>query len=200
MKSKIFMLIFSLTAISVFHGFILAPANVKANEHHGAHVHGIARLNIALEEKTLFIEFISPAANITGFEYTPQIREDRNIVKKAIEQLKNGEKLFVLSKNAGAALSQSNVDAQQAADTGEDHHGQDMEESNDEKEGHSHHEHHSDFKAVYRFLCKKPEKLKSIDVMLFGLFKGIEKIQAQVLTPAGQTHVTLTPEEYRIDL
>jgi len=53
-------------------------------------------------------------------------------------------------------------------------------------------------KAEYHFVCKKPEKLLSIDVMLFSVFPGIEQIKVQLLTDTKQTALELTAKKKKI--
>jgi hypothetical protein len=74
------------------------------------------------------------------------------------------------------------------SDHGHEHDGQ----------GKDSHEQHSDISIEYRFHCKTPGKLKSIDVMLFKYFTKLQKIKVQVLTQARQTAVELTPENTKI--
>ena len=60
------------------------------------------------------------------------------------------------------------------------------------------HETHSEFRAEYHFLCKKPEKLAYIDVMLFNVFSGIEHIEVQLLTVNKKTALELTAKKKKI--
>jgi len=182
--------------------FIVYGLNVQSvcseERHHGSHVHGIAHINVALEKNELYIEVKSPAANIVGFEHSPGNEKEKRAVKEAVETLKAGEKVFKLTSRAGAILKEADVT------TGHE----DEAHNDDEHEKHDagHHEHakkdhdeyHSDFKAVYRFYCKHPDKLKYLDVNLFEQFKGIEKIEVQVLTETKQTALELTPQKNKI--
>jgi Protein of unknown function (DUF2796) len=49
----------------------MALADEAERREHGAHEHGVAELNLALDGKELWIEFSSPAVNLVGFEHTP---------------------------------------------------------------------------------------------------------------------------------
>ena len=40
-----------------------------------SHIHGIVEMNLAVEGSQLYIELISPAANIVGFEHAPSTDE-----------------------------------------------------------------------------------------------------------------------------
>jgi hypothetical protein len=60
----------------------------KEYRHHEAHQHGISHMNVAFEENELYIELISPAASIVGFEHHPRSEAQKTAVKKATETLK----------------------------------------------------------------------------------------------------------------
>ena len=64
-------------------GFNLALSQAEEKHHHKAHVHGVAHLNVALEDNELYIEFISPAANIVGFEHQPKTEKTKRRRKKS---------------------------------------------------------------------------------------------------------------------
>ena len=181
---------------------------VAEQRHHDAHVHGIAHLNAAMEETTLHLEFTSPAANIVGFEHAPQTQEQKDAVRKALEKLEDGSKLFIPSPEAQCRLSKSSVktDIENDIDHDEDadhetehehekdaHHGkgEDKDHKHDE-EGEDEHVRHSEFEAEYRLVCQHPEKLSKVEVMLIQNFPGIEHIAVQLLTGTKQTAQELT--------
>jgi hypothetical protein len=185
--------------------------NAQAGEHrqHGTHEHGVAQLNVAVEGSQFAIELSSPAANIVGFEHPPQTQAQKEQVKEARKKLKAAQTLFKLPANAQARLVKSTVDSDIDRDSGEapdERHTHEHTNVHDEKgtAGHEHHddghghEHHSDFKAEYHFICTKPDKLAYLDVMLFQVFPGIERMEVQILTDTGQTARELTAQDYRI--
>jgi hypothetical protein len=194
----------------VFFGLNALKVMAEEQRHHKAHVHGVAHINVALEDNELYIELTSPAANIVGFEHQPKSEEQKIAVNKAIETLKAGEMLFVMPPRVGASLVKSDVDTGIKIDTeheSEDTHKHESGEHHDEKEEHhkehhkeDEHEQHSEFKAVYRFACKNPDKLTYIDVMLFRIFESIEHIEVQILTRTKQTALELSAKKNRITL
>ncbi len=221
MTQYLFRILSILVAGSVL-GWAFVEARAEEHHHHGAHVHGIAHLNVALEGENLYMEFVSPAANIVGFEYSPKTQAERDAVESALNTLKNAKAVFKLPPAAGARLVEASVVSEAEHDThhdaehghdGEDHHasehGHEGEGHHEEKAGkdHEHHgadehkgETHSDFKAVYRFSCQNPDKLAIIDVRLFELFPGIEEIEVQILTETKQTAMELTAQKPKIRL
>lgn len=193
---------------------------------HGAHVHGIAQMNLAVEGKNVLLELASPAMNIVGFEYMPSTDEQRHAVHEAAEKLEDGSSLFEFSKAAGCTLISAEIESPllghdhidehadedahgEKHDNDEDHHdahtkGHD-EEAHDKNhdhaaaEGHGDAE-HSEFAARYQFTCNNPKKLKSLTVNLFTAFPGFEEIETQILTESGQTGAELNAGNNRVDL
>ena len=186
---------------------IISSGSVQAEEkrHHGAHEHGVANLNIAVEGNNVYIEFSSPSANIVGFEHHPRTHDQKDAVKDAVKKLKQGDALFILSAGSKSRLVKSSVDTDIDKDADhhsesehahgeEGHHGQEEHHEADE------HERHSEFKAEYHFVCKKPDRLSQIDVKLFRVFPGIEHIEVQLITETKQTAVELTAKKNKISL
>jgi hypothetical protein len=184
--------------------------------HHEAHVHGVARMNVALEGDALFIELISPAANIVGFEHAPRNAEQKAALRNALETLRAGMDLFTPSADAGARLVEAKVESDISDDdkhppeVGHNHgHNHDpgpghkLASQSPNQHGHSpaedhDHDHHSDFRVQYHFVLQHPEKLTHVDVMAFRIFPGIEHIEVQLLTGAKQTALKLSPQNNRI--
>jgi hypothetical protein len=195
-----------LAIVLIFSGTVQA----EEKRHHGAHEHGVANLNVAVEGNNIYIEFSSPAANIVGFEHHPRTHDQRDAIKGAVNKLQKGDALFILSAESESKLVKSTIDtdidkdadhlSESEHDHGEEEH-QGQEENHDK--GHSEadeHERHSDFKAEYHFVCKKPDRLSQIDVMLFRVFPGIEHIEVQVIAGTKQTAVELTAKKNKISL
>jgi hypothetical protein len=154
----------------------------------------VAHLNVAAQGADLYLEFISPAANIVGFEHPPRTDAQRTAVKETVETLKGGEALIVLPAGARCGLTEPIVDTDIDSDPSsesEDAHQHEQHEADE-------HKRHSEFKAEYHFVCKHPEKLGHIDVMLLRDFPGIERIEVQLLTGTKQTALELTAKKNRI--
>jgi hypothetical protein len=172
--------------------------------HHEAHKHGVASLNIAVEGNHLYIEFSSPAANIVGFEHHPRTHAQKEAVKDAVAQLQEANALFILSAGSESRLVTASVDTdidEEAGEhsTSEHDHADDGHHDNVHREAHEH-ERHSEFKARYHFVCKKPKRLSQIDVRLFSVFPGIEHIEVQVVSETKQIAMELTAKKHKIPL
>ncbi|WP_089729898.1 DUF2796 domain-containing protein [Candidatus Thiosymbion oneisti] len=165
---------------------------------HGAHVHGIAALNLALEGRDVHVELDSPAANIVGFEHTPSSEADHAALDKAVATLKDGDRLFRFNEDAGCRTE----DVRVASALLEKEHGEHADEHSDdraheEKGGHEHEgEVHSDIEAAYHFECTKPGKLTQLTVELFEAFPGMEKLKVQYVIETKQGAAELTASNH----
>jgi hypothetical protein len=204
-------ILLSIVTVIIGLGTILPSLQAEEFRHHEAHEHGVAHLNVAHDGKNLYIEMTSPAANIVGFEHQPRTQEQKAAVKEAIKKLEAWEALFVLPAGTEGGLAKSKVHTDIASDsdhTSEDTHTHEHNESGkkDGEDKHRHqenhesneHQRHSEFKAEYHFVCKNPEKLVYIDVMLLSVFPSIEHIEVQLLTDTKQTALELTAKKRKI--
>jgi Protein of unknown function (DUF2796) len=66
-----------------------AAGTTKKGPQHGAHVHGTATLNIAIEERTATVELITPAESIIGFEHQAKSAADQKRQAMALDLLRN---------------------------------------------------------------------------------------------------------------
>jgi len=153
---------------------------------HEAHVHGEARLLIALEGNDLQIEFLSPAMNIVGFEHQPQNKTQSQRVELAIETLKQPGLLFSLPPSAECDPIAVEVESSL------DHHHEHEEEPKEDG--------HSDFTGQYYLHCKDTSRLDSIKVEIFKRFPGTRVIEVQSISNSGQQKIDLTPEQNTLDL
>ena len=161
-----------------------------AHEEHGslgAHEHGVASLNVALDGQTLEIQLQSPAMNLVGFEHEAKSDADQAKVAAARQHLEQPQALFALPIEARCALQASALEsplfegAEHAAHEHGDEHG------------------HSDIDASYRFACANAEALKTLELgSFFGTFPATEKLEVQLIGPSGQQGAELTPKQSRL--
>jgi len=195
-----------------------APADEDEHREHDAHVHGVSALNIAVEGDQLVAEFSSPAMNIVGFEHQPGSAEQRGAVERAAENLERGGDWLVLPADASCRLTEARVESELlAADHSEGHdHGDEHDHEDDhDAEGrgdeedpahddadhaHEHDETHSEFQVSYEFTCGDTSVIETVEVRLFDRFPGIERIEVQALSAAGQFGGDLVPGDNVIKL
>jgi len=186
----------------------LAPVALAAeHEHreHDAHAHGHGTLDIVVEGDQALIELRIPAVNVVGFEHAPRDDAEHEAVRRALEPLRDGGSLFMLSADADCAVEEAAADIVSLSD--EHHHDEGDHEADehaahdDEHEAHEHEgsetgageEEHSELRATYRFRCDAPEQLSQVDVRVFEHLHDVEEISARVVTPTAQSATDLHP-------
>ena len=165
-----------------------------AHEEHGslgAHEHGVASLNVALDGQTLEIQLESPAMNLVGFEHEAKNAADKAKVAAARQQLEHPQALFALPIEAKCKLEGSELESP-LFDDAEHAHAEHEHEHGDEHG-------HSNIDASYRFTCTNAAALQTLELgSFFGSFPGTEKLEVQLIGPSGQQGAELTPKNSRL--
>ncbi|MFC7422203.1 DUF2796 domain-containing protein [Iodobacter arcticus] len=133
---------------------------------HGAHVHGVAEMDVAIEGKKLVITLESPADNLLGFEHAPKNDAEKAKLKAVSEQLQNADNLFTID---AAAQCKATTPQIKMPDFG--------------KKG------HSDIDAEYHFECAATPS--SIALPLWKNFAGFKKITVNLANANGQKQIKL---------
>ena len=117
--------------LGLFLAAACSAAAVAETRQHGSHEHGSAVLNVAIADQLLSVEYITPAANIVGFEHTPSTDDQMNAVNEAIELLETGK---VLNIPTGAACTLTHAEVEHEAE--KDEHEEPANAGSNEHEGH----------------------------------------------------------------
>lgn len=158
-------------------------ADDTAHHEHGAHVHGVAWLDVAVDAGTVELGLKGTGADLAGLEGAPTDAADVAKVDAARRTLGDPALLFAFQPEgactpAAAPTVTPPASALQApgadADAG-----------------------HGDWAAEYRFHCTTAPR--ALELRLFDRFAPLESVRAQILGPAGQTAAELTPTARRID-
>lgn len=181
-----------------------------------AHVHGVSRLDIAIEGESITMGLTAPAADILGFEHEARSAEEKKALAEASAKLAKLAKpmsLFALNKEANCAAKEVVVGEQAELDGGHEHEHEHDEHSHDEHahekhahdehkhdehehDEHDHHEHahhgdheteqHSDLHARYVLACANSGALRTLAFPYFDAFPNAEKIELRLITKKGQ--------------
>jgi hypothetical protein len=161
---------------------VLALVVVPATAHEpGAHVHGLARLQVGIDGKTLTLNLESPLDNLLGFEHIPRTDKDKTIVRNMAERLKQAASLFAPTRVAqcvpvSVKLESPILEPPKGADGGG----------------------HADLDAEFVFRCERPDALRDLEVRLFDYFANLRQLDVQVAGPRGQAATRLSPNQRRI--
>jgi hypothetical protein len=147
------------------------------------HVHGLATLEIAVENTVLAITFRAPAINVIGFEHAPVTSEEKTALVQSNATFSAGDRLFIAPAEAGCAQQSSALTPIAYETDGED------DKPNAPQ---------ADYEVSYRFACSRPNKLAWIDTALFAAMRNAQRISANVVTSQVQQQVELLAGQRRI--
>jgi hypothetical protein len=150
-----------------------------------AHVHGVATLQLALDDSMLHLNLSSPLDSLLGFEHQPRTEKQKAAVRHMADQLRQAERLFQPTLAARCTLKTYSLESP-VLETGE-------------HKGHDHESHdHTDLNAEFVFYCAKPNELRDLEINLFSYFPGLLRLKTEAATPRGQSAAILTPSKRRI--
>lgn len=174
-----------------------ALAADEGHDHHGnhpAHVHGVGKLDVALEGNTLTLHLDSPLINLVGFEHAANSGKDKDTVRAAVKNLRDVNRMF--ATDAAAQCKPAEVQLESAVLTpallGEKTAASIEPAPNDG---------HADLDGDFTLVCASPGALTAVDVSgLFAAFPGFHSIDVQLATPKKQGAVQLVPGSALIPL
>ncbi|WP_040261537.1 DUF2796 domain-containing protein [Pseudomonas massiliensis] len=174
----------------------LSHAATKAPHSHGslgAHEHGTARLDVALDGQTLALDLDSPGMNLVGFEHAPTSDADRAAVARAREKLTAPLELFNLPAAARCSVTRQELLSPLFGNAASDH-----DHDHDEHDADAHHE-HSDVDGHFQLHCEQPQALTGLDLArFFTTFPSTHKVLVQAITPNGQVGLDATPDNSKL--
>jgi len=163
--------------------FCIAAAAASGAFAHGpgAHVHGIAKLDVAIDGETLTLGLESPLDNLLGFEHMPRTDKQKAEVRAMAEALNKPAALFVATPAAQCASTSVKLESPVLEPT-----------KKDAGDG------HADLDGEFVFRCAHPEALRDIEVRMFAAFPHLRQVDVQVAAPRGQAAAQLTAKQPRI--
>jgi hypothetical protein len=179
----------------------------NADAQHQAHVHGTATLNILNEGNALIIELISPAANIVGFEHTPQNAAQRQQISQALSTLQNVDSIVDIGPTGCTlAFTEVNVTGVLANELisrpDQPVHQHDHNHNHDNHDDHDHSaaDGHAEFQVKHQLDCQPRGLPDQLNITAFEHFIGIERLTAQWLTDVSQGVANLNRQQHRLRL
>lgn len=154
----------------------LATAAGGAWAHGKAHVHGIAKLDVALEGQQLTLAFTSPLDNLLGFEHRPRTDAQKRAAETLLTRMKDLGSFFKPDPAAACTAAAAQVEAPTLS--GAPAAGAKGEE-------------HADLAATVVFTCSGIDKLAALEHTLFPAYPRLTRIEVQVAGPRGQLKQTL---------
>jgi len=161
---------------------IAAPLSALAQGH--AHVHGVAKMDIAVEAKKITVSFDTPLDNLVGFERAPRTDSERQRADEAVARLRAGDAMFKFDPAAGCRMARVELSSAalklgqtQAAPA----------------------DGHAELEGVWEFDCDDATRARHVDVGLFA-FNTLKRVQLQLALPKAQLKRELKRPSTRIVL
>jgi hypothetical protein len=155
--------------VFAFLGFTIINSALAETHNHKAHVHGAAKLTLALETETSgTIDLDCAADSIVGFEYEAKTKKDQNTRDHASSVLIFNPELACTVTATKVEMEKEESKAE--APVAESMHGQ-----------------HSDVNASFKFSCKKKLSGSTLQVGLIALFPKLKSVSLQILSDTTQT-------------
>lgn len=168
-------------------GFATAATGDEHGHHQQAHVHGQAKLQVAVEGRTAELILQSPAANLLGFEHKPKNAEQKAALMETREWLTANP--LVQTANSDCTVTTGSIHHRGDPEDGEEH----GDDEHDEEGS------HSDFEVTQRIECDS-ELTDPLVTPLMTRFPGIEHLSVDWLDSGKQGHTELHAGEDEIHL
>ena len=154
----------------------------------GAHQHGVARLDVAVEPARVTFYLDTPLDNLLGLERAPRSDAERQQAAAAVARLQDAGKLFRIDGAAGCKLAKVTLSSAvlglptpaAAAPAAKDD--------------------HADLDGRFEFTCTAGTRAGFVEVGLFEAFAPMKRIELQLVSPKGQMKATLVRPASRVAL
>ena len=121
-----------------------------------AHVHGLSVINVVQEKNKVLFDIEMPGFDTVGFEYKAKSQKDKDLVKNALNMLKNPVNLFSIPSAANCKILNNSSKI--------------LEEKN-----------HTEFRAKYEYNCSNITEFSSITFNIFDSFKNSKDLELNII-------------------
>ncbi|MEO8924211.1 MAG: DUF2796 domain-containing protein [Caldimonas sp.] len=171
-------------AISALFTVTASAQSTNGAVHQHAHVHGVAKLGIAMQGKVVTISFESPLDSLIGFEHRPGSPAEQAAAAALQARMRAPRELFQFNAEAACSLVKAQGESAifgpaPAAAAGDEH---------------------ADLDASFEYSCAQPAKLATVDTGLFKSYPRLHKLDVEIATDKGQFKQTLTSPAHLVAL
>lgn len=159
-----------------------------------AHVHGQARLDVAVDGRALILHLDSPLESLLGFEHPPYDKTQVRQAQEMVAKLRNAAALFVTPRAAACRLERMEIEAEALAPAllaGGTQAPAKPPRGGEQGEGAE----HDDLDADFTFRCGDASALTGLEVKLFQSFPRLRQVDVQIAGPRGQSAARLNPRQ-----
>lgn len=181
----------------------------------GAHEHGVARVNVAVEGNGATIEFFAPGQSVYGFEGEPRDAQQETARSAGIERLKQAiPRMFVFDPSLDCRFGSPHVELEDDDHAEADHHEGAEAQSDEEEAAHEEDapreahesEHagdeggHDEIHAEVEVQCARSPAGTDLRLAVTESFPAIVQIDLQVLSEAQQSGARVAASGHTVQL
>lgn len=167
-----------------------------------AHVHGLLQLDVAIDQRSVTLQFESPLENFLGFEHAPRTDAERKKVADLVASLKAADELFYIDPAAGCRLSNVELDSA-ALGLRRDPEGKPSAHDRGavkDAHAHGHGNEHGDIDVTMAFSCSNADAARFITLKMFEKYKNLHTVNAQIASSQGQFKRVMRADSPMLDL
>jgi hypothetical protein len=197
------------SSLFLFTSSALLALPAIASDNPGAHQHGHAELQAALDGNQIDLIFTSPAYNLLGFEHRARTDDQKALITETTEWLERTPLINTPDASCTVASVEVYHEAGGGSDDHHDHddHDHDSHGHNDHKAEHGHDEHehsggytHSDFEVTQILNCIDLASAETLVTPLAERFPEIEHLAVEWVWSGGQGSTRLEQTESSFSL
>lgn len=146
------------------------------HRHHGAHEHGVGKLQFVLNGNSLIATVMVPGSDIVGFEYAAKSEKDRKKVDAAKAKIKASKDLIAVNDAGKCEFATGKVAIRQDGD-------------------------HNEWKLRLSAQCQAPTEINELNTSaLLGAFPNIKKLKVEAVSDSKQFSGNVTKKNANIKL
>ena len=176
----------------LFSALIVAPT-AWAADNPGAHEHGHARLQLAVEDTRVELIFTSPAHNLAGFEHAAKTDAEKHRLANVRQWLSDNPLINTTSRDCVVDSVEVTLGSDDSSH-GHDAHRHDNEHSHHDEEQHDHEansESHRDYEVSQQLQCNESLRGAALVTPLLAEFPALKELDIEWVSPEGQGSLTL---------
>lgn len=175
----------------------LAPVALAA-DNPGAHEHGHARLQMAVEENRIDLMLNSPAYNLAGFEHGARTEAEKGRLADINLWLETTPLVNTAAANCRVTAAAVELGGGEENHGGDTHHDHGHDEHDHHEDGHRDEEHHGEathreYDVSQQLECDRIDADQEFTSALMEKFEGMEELTIEWVSPSGQGSARLTP-------
>ena len=165
----------------------LAPMALAA-DNPGAHEHGHARLQMAVEENRIDLMLNSPAYNLAGFEHGARTEAEKSRLADITRWLETTPLVNTAAADCRVTAAAVELGGEEENHDGDTHH----------EDGHHDEEHHGEathreYDVSQQLECNRIDADQEFTSALMERFEGMAELTIEWVSPSGQGSARLTP-------